>query len=242
MAYGIVYVWTCLKTGMKYVGQTVGSIDRRWKGHVTAALRKQLPWKLHDAIREHGPESFSGQVVKECQTQKELNVVEKQFIAELNTMWPNGYNMRNGAQYTDESTRQLISKRTREAMAAIPEDERQLQKDRQRQAMLGHTLSVEGRANMSVAQKARKERGGSQAFFVAGGKSRKGYKHTEISKALMRENAKPRRGDDNPMKNPESRAKVSASLKGHPVSEETKLKIRQALARRREQRVAEKGR
>lgn len=108
MTYGIVYELLCSKTGLRYVGQTVQSLEARWRGHIKAA-EKGLEWKLPQAIREHGIDNFEKRVICECQTQNELNDAERKWIDELNTVWPNGYNMRNGAQYTHENTRHLMS-------------------------------------------------------------------------------------------------------------------------------------
>ncbi len=116
---------------MRYVGQTVQGLTARWRGHVKLA-GKGVNWELPKAIREHGPESFERRVLCECSSQEELNEAERKWIVDLDVVWPNGYNMRNGAQYTHEATRQLISERTKEAMASM---EDQSWKQRQREAM-----------------------------------------------------------------------------------------------------------
>jgi len=113
MAYGIVYHWYCTKTNMGYVGQTVNTLSGRWKGHVRSAIRpksKTGHWEFPKAIREHGIDNFVGRIICECESQEELNVAEKRWIHELDTLWPRGYNMRDGAQYTHETTRYLMSK------------------------------------------------------------------------------------------------------------------------------------
>lgn len=104
MPYGIIYKWTCKKTNMSYVGQTVSTLKHRWSGHKQQA-KKGGSWEFHKAIREFGAENFYGEILCECQTSKELDEMEKKFITELNTTWPYGYNMRNGGQYTSDETR-----------------------------------------------------------------------------------------------------------------------------------------
>lgn len=134
MAYGIIYYWQCVKTNMGYVGQTTNTLNGRWKGHVHAALNPKSRtghWEFPKAIREHGPDSFAGRVLCECETPEELAAMEDHWMHELNTLWPNGYNMRDGTNFVCEQTRQLISERTREAMAKADHS----WKDRQRDAM-----------------------------------------------------------------------------------------------------------
>lgn len=134
MAYGIIYHWHCTKTNMGYVGQTVNTLSGRWKGHRYAATRPQSQagqWEFPKAIREHGVDSFVGRVICECETPEELDAAELKWVTELNTLWPNGYNMLPGGSGKDALTRQLISERTKAGMAKADPS----WKDRQREAM-----------------------------------------------------------------------------------------------------------
>lgn len=106
--YGIVYELTCRTTGKKYVGQTTRDVSWRWKEHVNYAMKGAL-WRLSVAIRCHGADDFNHRVICECESSEELDNLERHWISELNTMWPNGYNMRNGGQYTDQQTRRKMS-------------------------------------------------------------------------------------------------------------------------------------
>lgn len=133
MTYGIVYYWHCSKTNMGYVGQTIDTLSGRWKGHVRSALNPKSRtghWEFPKAIREHGVDAFVGRVLCECDNPEELSVMEDRWMHELNTLWPNGYNMRDGTNFICDQTRQYISQRTREAMAKDDS-----WKERQRQAM-----------------------------------------------------------------------------------------------------------
>jgi group I intron endonuclease len=107
MSYGIIYKWTCAVTDMSYVGQTVSTLQHRWSGHKQQAKRGST-WEFHKAIREFGSENFVGEILCECQTAEALDQMEQVLIAEFDTTWPNGYNMRNGGQYTSDTTRQLM--------------------------------------------------------------------------------------------------------------------------------------
>lgn len=127
MAYGIVYEALNLKTGFRYVGQTVSVLRKRWNGHCQSA-KSGRGWELSKAIREHGSDTFQLKILCECETKQDLNVAERKFIAELNTVWPNGYNMTNGGEGPCEVTRQLISQRTKEAMSKLDPSWKERQK------------------------------------------------------------------------------------------------------------------
>lgn len=118
MSYGIVYMWTCEKTGMSYIGQTITTLNQRWNGHLQAANGKS-DWEFPKAIREHGKESFVGIILCECESSEELNEKEKYYINKFDTVFPRGYNMTNGGEGPCQLTRQLISKRTKEAMTQL---------------------------------------------------------------------------------------------------------------------------
>lgn len=176
MTYGIVYVWTCLNTGLQYVGQTVTTLQERWKGHVQAA-NAGIDWAFMKAIREHGSDNFVGHVLCECETPEELSAAEDHWMHELNTLWPNGYNMRDGTNFVCDQTRQLISDRTKsamsdpslrkylsdkakarpvhvEAIAAMARANRGKQRSEEtRQKMREHKFSDEHRLNLSLAMK-----------------------------------------------------------------------------------------
>jgi len=107
MTYGIIYELFCVTTGLRYVGQTVQTLNARWRGHIRAA-QHGVDWELPQAIRTHGVSNFERRVICECQSRSELNEAEQLWINTLNTVWPHGYNMRNGSQFTHDTTRQLM--------------------------------------------------------------------------------------------------------------------------------------
>lgn len=54
---GYIYCVTCLPTGKLYFGQTVMSIEKRWRHHKGSAQRGS-DHKFHRAIRKYGEENF----------------------------------------------------------------------------------------------------------------------------------------------------------------------------------------
>ena len=90
MNYGSIYVISNSHTGEQYVGQTIQTVQRRWKAHISAARNPKV--KLGLALVQYGLAAFSCQEVYSAFTRDELNRVEKQYIKELNA----SYNMTRG--------------------------------------------------------------------------------------------------------------------------------------------------
>lgn len=90
-----VYLVTCKTNGKQYVGKTKHSTEGRWKLHLKHA-RGGSPMLLQRAIRKHGEENFTVVKIAECETAEELNQLEIEKIAELNTRIPFGYNVTKG--------------------------------------------------------------------------------------------------------------------------------------------------
>lgn len=120
-----IYVITNKINGKKYVGQTTKTIIRRWREH---------NWKssgcvtLFRAIQKYGTDNFTIELLQECDSMEELNQAEQEWISKLNTMSPNGYNLRPGGDgrgVVSEESRQRMkvaqSNRSKEWIANIKE-------------------------------------------------------------------------------------------------------------------------
>ena len=114
--------------GLSYIGQTTRSIEERWKEHCKPSLRHRS--YLSNAIQKYGEENFILEELNQVTIQDELDALEKNAINEHNTMWPNGYNLRDGG---------LGGKHSDEA------------KEKCRKASTGRILSEESRAKIRVA-------------------------------------------------------------------------------------------
>jgi len=115
----IVYKITNLLNGKRYIGQTVNSIEKRFKDH------SNLNNKCHigRAIRKYGKENFKIEIVCRADTLKELNEREESLIRLYKTLRPNGYNIALGGSNKgrvispmkgrkhSEETKKLMSKR-----------------------------------------------------------------------------------------------------------------------------------
>lgn len=106
---GIIYCLTS-PSGKKYIGQTIRSLQQRLKEHnkCTECVT------IHSAIIKYGLNNFSIDILKTC-PDEELDKWETHYIHTLNTMCPNGYNIRsggsNGAHCEESKVRMSESKK-----------------------------------------------------------------------------------------------------------------------------------
>ena len=90
--FGVVYLIINLVNGKKYVGQTIKTVEKRFKAH---ARQNTM---IGRAIRKHGKENFRFGVIKSCASKSEMDYWEKFFIKTLKTKSPNGYNLTDGGE------------------------------------------------------------------------------------------------------------------------------------------------
>ena len=87
-----------------YVGQTSTSLEKRWRQHCD---RGNL---LYSAIIKYGSENFSISILAQTTNRSALNTYEKTAIKKLNTIAPNGYNLRGGGERDFELSEQTKEK------------------------------------------------------------------------------------------------------------------------------------
>lgn len=129
--YGVIYKVTNKVNGKFYIGQTKMRLGSRWSKHKQDA-REGKGWVLASAIRKYGVESFSVEVIEQCNSKDELNHAEIRLIS---TMKPE-YNSCAGGGGVGSPTEEV-----RKKISA---------------ARLGKKISEETRRRMSDAQKGRK--------------------------------------------------------------------------------------
>lgn len=122
----VIYKITNTVNGRSYIGQTVGSVGRRWNQHSTSM--KNSP--LYNAFRKYGRDKFTIEVLCCVLSPEHLNELECYFINYYNTFSPNGYNLTTGGDcaYT----------RSEES------------REKQRAAMTGRSPSVQTRAKIAA--------------------------------------------------------------------------------------------
>ena len=89
-AYGVIYLLINCTNDKEYVGQTIRSLEVRFKQHAKADTH------IGRAIRAHGADMFIITTLKICYDKEELDAWEKHFIKYRDTMAPNGYNLTEG--------------------------------------------------------------------------------------------------------------------------------------------------
>lgn len=78
-----------------YIGQTKGTINKRWSGHKSKA-NKGSNLVIHSAMRLHGIENFNIELLECVATLEEANKKEFELVNQFNSKCPNGYNMIDG--------------------------------------------------------------------------------------------------------------------------------------------------
>jgi len=107
----IIYCITCCVNGKQYVGQTRYSLEHRWSGHITGALRKKQTTALGHAIRKYGRNAFIIEKLVETRSHAAADRAEVLWIKKRNSRSPHGYNLTAGGESPEmhPSTRQKIS-------------------------------------------------------------------------------------------------------------------------------------
>jgi len=218
------------QTGEAYIGMTCASLEDRFSQHASHALRG-ADSHLHRAIRAHGIESFTIELVDVAYTRKEAAAKERYWIKAADTFGEGGYNVTLGGegvagyQWTEEQRQQASEtayERTpehREALRATlllsqekiiatrktPEyrNAQRLRNLGDRNPMFGQKLPDKRKTVISVSQM-----GEGNAFF---GRTHSGESKQKISDAKKGTGV----GEENPFfgrkHSPETRAKMSAA-------------------------------
>ena len=130
--YGVVYTIIDGTNDFEYIGQTVGTVEKRFKEHTKS------PYRIGRSIRSHGAENFVIAILKVCYSKAELNFWEKHFIKSRNTLSPCGYNLKEGGA---GSVKFIVNK----GRKLTPEHCAKLSASK-----MGHEVSKETRAILSA--------------------------------------------------------------------------------------------
>lgn len=90
-----IYRITNLIDGKVYIGQSQ-NIAVRWRAHKYGRPKDSNSY-LNRAIAKHGVDSFLFEILIECPVSK-LDEFERKYIAQHNSMRPNGYNLEGGGR------------------------------------------------------------------------------------------------------------------------------------------------
>lgn len=89
----IIYKITNIINNKVYIGQTVGSLEERWSRHLSD---KSGCLALKAAIKKYGKDNFIIEQVDQASDLNELNKKEGDWIVSMNSLSPNGYNLKVG--------------------------------------------------------------------------------------------------------------------------------------------------
>jgi group I intron endonuclease len=92
----IVYCITNRVNGKRYIGQTVASLQQRWRQHVCL---KSGCTALKRAIKKYGKNNFEKSVLEKCENQKALDFLEQYWINIFQTFGVGGYNLTSGGDH-----------------------------------------------------------------------------------------------------------------------------------------------
>lgn len=119
-----IYKITNIITKKLYIGQTVShvlnhkkyrpfGIHKRFKAHISEAFsnKKKQCFYLNNSIKKHGEENFIVELLECCICEK-ADELETFYINSLNSLYPNGYNLKNGGQSFkhDDNSKKKVSK------------------------------------------------------------------------------------------------------------------------------------
>jgi group I intron endonuclease len=212
MNKGYIYKIVCVPNDKIYIGQTLRTIEKRWKRHIMDS-KKSCDNKFHRAIRKYGEDNFIAEEVMwvEAPTQKELKAkldfLECHFIQRYDTK-RNGYNSTDGG---DGVVGRICSEESRE---------------RYRQANLGQNNPSWGkRCSEATKEKVRQAHLGKSSGM-------KGKRHSEETKKRISEACS---GKKNPNfgkhASEETRRKLSESHLGKSHTSEQNKKISDSIKR-----------
>ena len=106
---GKIYVIRNKINNKVYIGQTTMTVQDRFRHHLSSKPESHNYQAILCAIRSLGRENFWVETLEEgIETHEELNRLEEKYIAEFNSLKPNGYNLCPGGQQWRNSTRANI--------------------------------------------------------------------------------------------------------------------------------------
>jgi len=132
---GSIYLIINSVNGKRYVGQTVGTLQRRLAVHVSAAKRGS-PYALQAAIRKYGSASFSIALVEQVMgCREDLISAEMRQIQHHRCVAPLGYNLTAGGEGVDFSVPEVRARHLQSVQRSRESDwARHITEDAQRRS------------------------------------------------------------------------------------------------------------
>jgi DNA-directed RNA polymerase specialized sigma subunit len=106
-----IYKITDTESGKSYIGKTVRTVEERFEEH-------KKNHYLFKSIYKKDQYRLAIEVVDQASTEEELNLLEKRYIKEFNTIAPKGFNLCEGGNGGDNSKN--IDYRNRKSRTYVP--------------------------------------------------------------------------------------------------------------------------
>ncbi len=148
-----IYLITNLINNKKYVGQTIKSIELRWKRHCWSCTLKANRLAISGAIKKYNKENFKIEQIDYANSLEEANKKEVYWANFYNCFCPNGYNLKAGGRkyiYVSEETKIKIGNSNRGKK--ISEETRKRLSDSHK----GIKLTEEAKQKLSILNKGKK--------------------------------------------------------------------------------------
>lgn len=110
---GSIYIIRNTVNEKVYIGQTIQTVERRFKGHLSGDPRRHNQAILW-AMEKLGRENFYVETLATgIETVEELDALEEKYIQEYNSMKPNGYNLcPGGCKWRNSKTANVVLDQT----------------------------------------------------------------------------------------------------------------------------------
>lgn len=138
----IIYKITNKVNGKIYIGQTIKTLNERFKGHIITA-EKNRGFYVHHAIMKYGKENFMIEQIEKCISLKELGEREIYWIGKLDsTNKKIGYNITKGGEFGDTFTNNPNKEVIREKHRINSTNPSKETREKMRKAKLGHKFNL----------------------------------------------------------------------------------------------------
>jgi group I intron endonuclease len=149
-----IYKITNLINGKNYIGQTIHSLEQRFRKHKNQTRGNMI---IAVAIKKYGVENFRIEELEICESQSELNEAECKWIEFYQSQSPNGYNIRGGGgahgKMAESSKAKLRGRKLRPETVEKMKKAHQNMSEETRRKMsksgMGKKLSEKAKANLA---------------------------------------------------------------------------------------------
>lgn len=148
-----IYKITNLINNKVYIGQSI-DVKQRWRQHKYETKKDKPKMIINRAMKKHGIENFSFEVIASCFDMSAANDAETFIVAQENSLIPNGYNVTNGG-YNSPKTKEWKQQMSLKAKERYVKGEITTlnRKGGVLPSRRGSTMSEEFKQNMSIRMK-----------------------------------------------------------------------------------------